>query len=478
MTPEQLTYRKKRIDNWDRIARKTRQRRTGAFYHALLRRYYQFMVPPGQKVLELGCGSGDLLAALSPASGVGLDFSREMVRSARRKYPDLHFICADAHDIPLKKQFDVVILSDLINDLWDIQTVLESLHPLCHSGTRIIINFFNNMWRLPILMAKRLHLTVPLLEQNWLAPADVRNLLYLSDWESIKLIPRILLPVNGGIVSTFANRLLVNIRPFSWLALTSFVVARPAPRSPAGKQSGMTPTVSLIIPARNEAGTIESLLHQASFFDNRTELIFVEGHSRDNTYDVIARSLRRFPDKPYQLIKQPGAGKGDAVRTGFQHASGDILVILDADLSVLPEDIPRFIDALISRKGEFINGVRLVYPMEGRSMKFFNMVANKIFGLTFSWLLEQPVKDTLCGTKALWKKDYTMIAQDRKHWGGFDPFGDFDLLLGATRLNLKIVDLPVRYHSRKYGRTNINRWVHGWTLIRITFIAIMRLKLK
>ncbi len=207
-----------------------------------------------------------------------------------------------------------------------------------------------------------------------------------------------------------------------------------------------------------------------------TELVFVEGHSTDNTYEEIEIQINSHPERMCKLLRQTENGKGDAVRLGFENASGEILMILDADNTVPPEDLARFYNALISGTGEFINGVRLTYPLEDRAMNFINLVGNKFFSMTFSWLLGQPIKDTLCGTKVLWKKDYQKIARNRAYFGNFDPFGDFDLLFGASRLNLKIVDLPIRYRGRIYGKTNINRWKDGWLLLQMVSFAARRLK--
>jgi glycosyltransferase involved in cell wall biosynthesis len=209
-----------------------------------------------------------------------------------------------------------------------------------------------------------------------------------------------------------------------------------------------------------------------------TELIFVEGHSRDHTYRVIEEVMAANPDRRARLFRQTGVGKGDAVRLGFAHARGEILMILDADLTVVPEDLPRFYGALCSGGADFINGVRLVYPLEKKSMRFFNILGNKFFSLAFSWLLGQPIKDTLCGTKVLWKEDYEKIAGNRSYFGDFDPFGDFDLLFGAVKLNLKISDLPIRYRERAYGNTNIQRWRHGWLLLKMTLFAARRIKFR
>ena len=233
--------------------------------------------------------------------------------------------------------------------------------------------------------------------------------------------------------------------------------------------------LSVIVPARNEAENVAEIFDRVPSMGAGTELFFVEGHSVDATYEAIATEIARRPDVVCQLHRQTGVGKGDAVRLGFARATGDVFMILDADLTVPPEDLPRFYEALVEGKGEFVNGVRLIYPMEERAMRFINFLGNKFFSLAFSRVLGQPVKDTLCGTKVLRRADYERIATNRAAFGDFDPFGDFDLLFGAARLNLKIVDLPIRYRERRYGETNIERWRHGALLFRMLGFAATRL---
>ncbi|MFC1813989.1 glycosyltransferase [Thermodesulfobacteriota bacterium] len=474
--PAKDRYQKDRMAHWDGVSQYyEKPNRPSAFYHRLLEKYYQFFIPSGLRVLEMGCGHGDLLASLKPSVGVGVDFSGEAIRRASTKHPDLDFVQADAHDFMLNKKFDVIILSDLVNDLWDVQTVFENLHPLCHPKTRLILNFYNNLWRIPLSIVKRLGMGAFVLEQNWFSPHDVFNLLELSGFDIIKRTPAILFPLRIPLVAGFSNRFLTNIIPFCWFALTNFVIARPAPNRIQAAASE-APSVSVIVPARNEAGNIRNILKRLPELGKNTEVVFVEGHSSDSTFETIEETIKKMPENNCRLFRQPGKGKGDAVRLGFEKAEGDILIILDADMTVPPEDLPRFIDALVSRKGEFINGVRLVYPMEDSAMRFLNILGNKFFSLAFSWLLGQPVKDTLCGTKALWKKDYDMIAANRDYFGDFDPFGDFDLLFGAAKLNLKIAEMPIRYRFRTYGTTNISRWRHGFMLLRMVVFAARRIK--
>lgn len=430
------------------------------------------MVAPEQRILEIGCGVGNLLSALQPTRGVGIDFSFEMIKRARIAHPELEFIEADGHDLGvLNEYFDVIILSDLINDLWDVQNVFEQLSRLCHPKTRIIINSYSRVWELPLAVASKLGLAKPRLNQNWLTVEDVTDLLNLSGFEIIRSWPEILWPLWTPGLASLCNKILVKLWPFRLFAMTNFILARPSPVKSTPPQS-----VSVIIAARNEAGNIAQLFARVPEMGSGTELVFVEGHSQDDTYTAIAREIAAHPEKKSQLHRQTGEGKGDAVRLGFSKANGDILMILDADMTVPPEDLPRFYEALYSGRGDFINGVRLVYPMEDEAMRFFNFLGNKFFSLAFSWMLGQPVKDTLCGTKVLWKRDYELISESRNYFGDFDPFGDYDLIFGAAKLGLKIVDLPIRYRARTYGETNIRRWSHGWLLLRMVIFAAQKIK--
>jgi len=471
---EGLLRRQKRRAHWDKVACETDiHKGWGAYYHRRLEEIYRFLVPPGKRVLELGCGQGHLLAALRPALGVGVDLSGEMLQRAKRSHPGLRFICGDVHDLGfLKEKFDVIIVSDLVNELWDVQAVFEQAAKVSTPLTRIIINSYSNLWQLPIYLAEKLRLTHTRLPQNWLTVEDIADILCLSDFEVIRHWPEILSPMDIPVLASFANKGLVKFWPFKILGLANFIIARPTPRCPAQKK----PLVSVIVPARNEAGNIPQIFARTPEMGAGTELVFVEGHSRDNTYEAIAETSKNYPQRGCKLFRQSGEGKGDAVRLGFSQAGGDILMILDADLTVPPEDLPRFYEALVSGKAEFVNGVRLVYPAGEKSFRFLNLCGNKFFSLVFSWLLGQPIKDTLCGTKVLWKAEYDLIAAHRAYFGNFDPFGDFDLLFGAAKNNLKILDLPIRYRERTYGETNIRRWSHGWLLLKMVFFASRRIK--
>jgi SAM-dependent methyltransferase len=438
-------------------------------YHGILAHYYNLLIPSGASVLEVGCGTGGLLGGLRAARKVGVDLSERRITVARTRVPDAEFHVQAGEELSLTGKFDVIIVSDTLNYATDVQQLLGKLQAVAHADTRLVINFPSALWRPLFSVGRWLGLKSPEPQSSWLAATDMLNLLQLADWEMLHMQPRLLLPVQLGPVEKFFNRLLAPLLPT--FCLTVFLVARPR-RPPATHPL----TVSVIIPARNEAGNIQAAVERTPELGAGTELVFVEGHSRDHTWEEIQRVAAAFPQRRIKILRQTGKGKGNAVREGFAAATGDILMILDADLTMPPEELPKFYDVIANSHAEFANGVRLVYPMEHHAMQFLNLCANKTFGLLFTWLLGQPVKDTLCGTKVLSRAHYEKIAAQRAYFGDFDPFGDFDLLFGAGKLNLKIADVPIRYCERTYGATNIQRWSHGWLLLRMVAFAARKLK--
>jgi len=438
-------------------------------YHEMLARYYNLQIPPDATVLEIGCGDGRLLSLLHGRKRVGVDLSERQIQKARERLPEAEFHVQAGETLSLDQQFDFIVISETINHAADVQTIFERLHRVSHERTRLVLNFFNNLWRplsaLAVLTGMRTHQP----ETNWLSHDDVRNLLALSGWEEVGSSSRILWPFRALGLEGLLNRWLAPLlQPF---CLAIFSSARPLPPVTLKPLS-----VSVIIPARNEAGNIEAAVARTPMMGAGTEIIFVEGHSTDHTWDEIQRVRNAFPERRITCLQQSGKGKGDAVRAGFAAATGDIVMILDADLTVQPEELPKFYAAIASGKAEFANGVRLVYPMQQEAMRFLNLCANKAFGLIFSWLLGQSVKDTLCGTKAMLRQNYERLAAGRAYFGDFDPFGDFDLLFGSEKLGLRIMDVPIHYGDRTYGSTNIHRWSHGWLLLRMVWFAARKLK--
>jgi SAM-dependent methyltransferase len=447
-----------------------------AFFYEEDEKYMRFLVPEGLRVLDLGCGTGRLLAALRPSHGVGVDLSPRMLEEARRLHPELQFRVGDVEDpafmAALEGPFDVIVLSDTIGSLEDLQGAFEIVHRLCTPETRVIVSYYQRFWEPVLRLGETLGGKMPIMQQNWLSTEDIAALLRLANFDVIKREWRQLIPKRVFGLGTLVNRYIAPWPLIRRLCLRNYIVAR----SPRLAPAELAPSTTVLIPCRNERGNIEPAIQRLPRFCEDMEILFVEGHSKDGTLDEINRVIAAYPQYDIKVMVQTGKGKGDAVRAGFNAARGDILMILDADLTAPPEWMPKFYHAIASGRGEFINGTRLVYPMEDEAMQFLNHIANRVFSWLFTWLLNQRFTDTLCGTKVLSRRHYQQIAANRSYFGEFDPFGDFDLIFGAAKLNLKVVEVPVAYASRRYGSTQISRFRHGVLLLRMVVFAFRKLK--
>jgi len=445
-----------------------------SYYHQFMAKFYQFTVPRGVKVLQVGCKTGFILDAVKPSVGVGIDPEAACIEEAQSKYSQYSFFCSTIEDFKTEERFDYIILSSTIMEVYDIQDLFEQVQRFCHARTRIVVDSYSHLWEPVLWLLQKIGLRRPTPLKNWISKTDAKNFLQLAGFDVVTDGNQILFPMYIPLVSSFLNSYVAILPLVNGLCLSQWIIARP--QRYAQTQNSMK--VSVIVPCRNEKGNIEQAVTRCPNMGAGTELIFVEGHSQDGTLDEIKRIVEKYPDKLIRYCVQPGKGKGDAVRVGFDMANGDVLMILDADLTVPPEELPKFFNALENGNGEFINGSRLVYGMEDQAMRFLNLIANYLFGVGFSWLLGQRIKDTLCGTKVLRKKDYERIAQNRSYFGEFDPFGDFDLLFGAAKQNLKIIDMPVHYKARTYGETQIRRFYHGLFLIRMFWVGFWRFKIR
>ncbi len=474
-----------RVAVYDAIAEgRARWIEQNRYYAEEVARLVKTLVTPGSRVLEVGCGLGDLLAALGSelaghagsTESVGIDISPRMIELGRSRFPSLDLRVADVERDPLPEgPFDAIVFSDAVGHLDDIQRAFERVRPLLAPAGRVVVTYYNFVWEPVLKLGEKIGRKTPWPDQNWLSMNDLENLLHLSGFQVVRRGTDILLPAYVPVVSTAMNRVAAQLPLLRESALVSYFVARPVPE----REVDPLPSVSVVCPCRNEKGNIREAVARTPMMGPRTELVFVDGNSSDGTVEEIEAVIAEYRGPlELRLVRQgDGKGKGDAVRKGFAAARHDLLMILDSDLTVCPEDLPKFYKAWVTGKGEFINGVRLVYPMEGEAMRFLNLLGNKFFSLALSWLLEQPIKDSLCGTKVLHRRDYQRIADNRAYFGDFDPFGDFDLLFGAARLNMKIVDLPVRYRARTYGDTKISRFAHGWLLLKMTAFGFRKLRL-
>lgn len=462
-----LSYYNSIAPHWDSYQSK----RKG--YYEQIHHYLSYCIPKGSRILEIGCSTGNLLNSLEPSYGVGIDFSLPMIERAREKYPHLKFIHTSLEDLSVNDPFDFIILDSVVGSLSDVEFAFNKLRSFCHPHTRLILNFHNSTWEPLYGVAKTLKLRREQPNLNWISAEQMRNFLWLAGFDIVRIDPRHIFPFHVPLIEPVLENFIGRLPLIQNFNLMFWAVARVSdlPRK-------ANPSVSVICPCRNEAGNIRQAVERLPQMGSMTELIFVEGNSNDHTLEECEKVVREFGDiKNVSLIQQGnGVGKGDAVRKGFQAAQGDILMILDADLTVPPEDLPKFYRVIASGRGEFINGTRLVYPMEKQAMRFLNKLANKFFSYVFSWILGQSLSDTLCGTKVIWRSDYERLAANRSYFGEFDPFGDYDLIFGAAKLGLDIVEVPVRYRERVYGSTNISRFRHGLLLLRMSALAARKIR--
>jgi hypothetical protein len=388
----------------------------------------------------------------------------------------IDFKLMHAENIGLTETVDLVIISNLIGYLDDVQQVFEQVHKVCHPNTKIIVTYYNYLWEPLLKLSEKIGLKTKTPIQNWLSHQDINNLLYISGFDVYRNAKRMIMPIYIPVISTILNKYLTQLPLFRFFSLNFYTFAKPLSTLNEREYSEKY-SVSVIIPARNESGNIENAILRLPKLGKHTEVIFIEGNSTDDTWVKIQEIQKKYAaTHTIKTGQQSGKGKADAVRKGFGMATGDILMILDADLTVPPEDLPKFYAAIASGKGDFINGCRLVYAMEKDAMRFLNLLGNKFFSWAFTWLLEQKFKDTLCGTKVIFREDYYKLVKNQSYFGNFDPFGDYDLIFGAHKLNHKIVEIPIRYRERTYGSTNISRFKHGLILLRMCAFAARKIK--
>ncbi len=449
------------------------------YFHECLAAALSGHIRRGDRVLDLGCTDGQVIARSGAGEIVGIDIDARAIREATERYPQHRFIEGSIEETDLQSlgHFDAIVLSGVLEQLYDIQNVLDKVHTACSPRTRVVVSSYSRIGQPVLRLFELAGFRRRPAAFNWVPPAEVRNMLEQCGFEVVTSEPRILVPFQVPLVSKFVNRWLAPLPLLRSFCMVTITVAR---RRVQASSAAQAPSVSVVIAARNESGNIGPLLDRIPKMAERQEVVLIEGGSSDDTWATIQAEIaaRRESGYPFALLcaQQPGKGKGDAVRQGFAMATGDILMILDADISVPPEELPRFVELLTAGTCEFANGSRLVYPMEDQAMQFLNLLGNRFFGWLFSYLLGQPIRDTLCGTKVLWADDYRRIAAGRSYFGDFDPFGDFDLLFGAARLGLRIRDVPVHYKERVYGSTNISRFRHGVLLLKMCAVAARRLR--
>jgi SAM-dependent methyltransferase len=423
---------------------------------------FRTFVPEGVSALEMGCATGDLLAIVRPEVGLGIDLSPAMVAGARRKYPHLEFLEADAVFFETESRFDCIIMNNLLEYIEDIQDLFQNCRRLLNPRGRVLLTTLNPLWTPVLRTGAKLGLCTPDTERNFVTGLDAANLLSLNGFEVVTMIRRTLLPKNVPLLAPLINLVAGQAPGLKRLCMTEFLVARPV-------RARHDYSVSVVVPCYNEVDNIEQCVRRVPHMGAQTEVIVVDDGSQDGTASRVTPELN--PSVEVRCISyRPNRGKLHAVRTAFEAARGDVLMILDADMTVPPEDLPYFYRPLRDGLADFTNGTRLIYPMANRAMKLQNFYGNKLFGALVSWLTGSHLSDTLCGTKAFFREDYRHFSM------GYDPWGDFDLLFGAAQNGSKILEVPVHYEERRAGQSKMKALRHTWALLKACWHGFWRVK--
>lgn len=465
--------REARRAHQDAVAgKRNRWIRSNRYFYNRIKRLLRFIVEPHKRVLDVRCETGHLLASVSPSYGVGVEIGANMVAGARQEHPELHFVQSDGEDFQLNEQFDYILFNHIF-DTVDILRAFECVREHCAAHTQLVVINYNQLWQPVLEFASKMGLRSRFVEPNWVSENDIRNFLKLAGFQPVRKHRLVLFPKWIPFLSAFLNDFVGRFPGLRRLCLMQVIVARPIQKPRNVKDL----TISIVIPCRNEAGNVQPAVERIPYMGMGTEIIFCDDKSTDGTADEVRRMQLLYPEKNIRLVDGPGICKAENVWTGFRASRGDVLMILDADLAVMPEELPTFLHALVNSPGSFVNGSRLVYPMRDGAMKFANMLGNKVFGLVFSFLLDQRIKDTLCGTKVLWREDWNRLERHLGRWGIRDLWGDYELLFGASKLHLEIVEVPVHYQERIHGVTKMTRvFFNGLRMLRICWHACFRLE--
>jgi hypothetical protein len=441
------------------------------YFYGQIKKLLRFVVGTGKRVLEVRCLTGDSLAAVEPSYGVGVEIGNAMVNKASQKHPGLRFVQSDPESLELREKFDCIIFNHIF-DTVDVLGAFERMRYHCaDDGIFVIINY-NALWQPIMGLASKIGLRSRFVEPNWVSADDIRGFLKLAGFRLVRQHRLLLLPKWVPLVSFLMNEFIARLPGLRRFCLMQVIVARPLPTLLRAEDV----SVSVIVPCLNEEGNIAEAVEHIPAMGKHTEIIFCDDKSTDGTASKVRRMQALYPEKDIRLVDGPGICKAENVWSGFRAAQSDVLMILDADLSVMPEELPMFFTALVNGNGRFANGNRLTYPMQKQAMRFANMVGNKVFGLIFSFLLDQRIKDTLCGTKALWRKDWLQMQRNIGSWGIKDLWGDYELLFGACKLHLEIVEVPVHYQERIHGVTKMTKvFFNGLRMLGICWHAWLRL---
>ena len=408
--------------------------------------------------------------------GKNIDSKKIFIKEIDEKYEikyktNIHYINENTKDVI--SECDTILISDIEHQSNPTSSLL-SLSKIIRDDTKIIIISRNLVWMIFIKLLKSLFSFSPK-KNNFLPYSYLDNLFSICNLEVIRNEKIITLPIYIPFFTNLINRIfrlpLLNI-----FCLSNITILK---KKDQNFSNNKDLRVSFIIPCKNEENNIKTFENEIKNSNQSNEYLFGDDNSMDKTIDEIDKLSKKLNNNKILKYNGPGVCKSENVYKGIELSSGDIIVVYDADLTVDFKDVEFSIDILKNTNADFINCTRMIYPQKDGAMKFSNFIGNSIFANLFSLLFRKKITDTLCGTKIFFKKDWVKIKKNITGLGVKDLWGDFDLLIGAYKNNLKITEVPVTYHERKEDNTKMTSvFLNGIRMLSIVLVAFYKLRLK
>tara|TARA_B110000977_G_scaffold125183_1_gene160299 strand:+ start:1495 stop:2904 length:1410 start_codon:yes stop_codon:yes gene_type:complete len=369
--------------------------------------------------------------------------------------------------------FDHIVIADIEHQKFITKNLID-LNEKIDNECRVIVLSKSIFWSTLINFYKKIKNIGPD-KNNFLPYSNLRKIFLNTNFEIVKNEKIIFFPFQFSLLTKFINQIfrfpVLNF--FCMINLTVLKKVQKKNYQAEGKK------ISFIIPCKNEGGNIKFFYEKIINSTINAEFLFGNDNSSDNTLDEIKKLQQAIPNKEIKIYDGPGVCKSENVYKGINLASGEIILIYDADLTVSFDDLVNSINLLLKTDADFINCTRMIMPQQKNAMKFLNFYGNLFFAFLFSILFKQKITDTLCGTKIFFKKDWEQIKKYNNTWGAKDLWGDFDLLLGAYKNNLKIVENPISYTDRKEDETKMTGIIkNSIRMLIITFVAYYKLRIR
>ncbi len=390
-------------------------------------------------------------------------FIKEIDEQYQIKHKDnIHYVNENIENI--LSDCDTVVISDIEHQLNPAKNLLN-LSRIVGDNTKIILLSKNMVWMILIKILKLFFSFSPK-KNNFLPSSYLDNLYSSCNLELIRQEKIIALPINIPFLTKIINRIF-RLPLLNFFCMSNIAILKKKIKNSSNHKDLK---ISFIIPCKNEQDNIKVFEQKINENTEPDEYLFGDDNSSDKTSDEIDKLIEKLSDKKIIKYNGPGICKSENVYKGIDLSSGDIIVIYDADHTVSFEDIKFSVSIMKKTNVDFINCTRMIYPQKDGAMKFANFIGNTIFASLFSLLFKKKITDTLCGTKIFYKKDWEKIKENTSQWGMKDLWGDFDLLIGAYKNNLKITEVPVTYYERRENETKMTSLISN--TLRMFFIVI------